>query len=144
MAEEAPASKEPPKDSEPALPPLLRDDLPLGDNPCFSDFGVEILILASRLSRTRAGRHTADQLLRCGTMLGARMQETVIAESDEELSHILKAARKDIRESAYWLRLIRKAKLLEAGYVESLETKCRDLTNIVTSQVLSLKAKHLA
>lgn len=101
----------------------------------FFDFSVETLILASRLPRTRAGRHMADQLLRCGTPVGARIQESESAGFGEDSLPPLRMALKDIRETGYWLMLIRKAGILEAPSLEDLETKCQELTAILSAFV---------
>ena len=105
----------------------------------FSDFSVEVLILVSRLPRTRAGRHTADQLLKCGTMVGARINESCLAESPDDNLRIRRAALKDLREAGYWLMLIRKSGLMETPSVESLEKKCRELSGVLAEQLLTPK-----
>lgn len=107
----------------------------------FFDFSAEILILVSRLPDTRAGRHVADQLLRTGTSVGARFLESQITSSKDNSQQSLQAALKDLRETGYWLMLIRNAGLLEASSIKDLETKCHQLAEHLSQAPSTATAK---
>jgi len=108
------------------------------DEQRFFDFSVEILILSSQLSKSRAGRYTADQLIHSGTSVGARIQESFSAENQEDRIRILRSALKNLRETGYWLMIIRKAGILEVPALVNLETQCRELAAVLTEQVIPL------
>jgi len=71
------------------------------------DFAVEIIKLAVRLNKTSVGRHIGGQLTRSGTSPGANYEEACGAESRADFIHKLQIVLKELRESSYWLRLIR-------------------------------------
>lgn len=126
--------KAPPAIELPA-PAAHADDPQAGEDQRFSDFSVEVVILVSRLPRTRAGRHIADQLIKCGTLVGARINESLLAESTEDDLRFRRAALKDLREAAYWLMLIRKSELLAAPSLKDLETQCQKLSAELMPQI---------
>jgi four helix bundle protein len=137
-AEKLPA---PPLDPMPETPPMQPEPVLAASPPAptqeeverrFAEFGVEILILAARLPRTRAGEHSADQLLKSGTSAGARILESGLAESDEERRRLRKTALKNIREAAYWLMLIRKSGLMVGPSGAKLEKTCDELSRHLT------------
>jgi four helix bundle protein len=111
----------------------------VGDEQHFFDFSVEVLILSSQLPKTRAGRHTADQLIKNGTSVGARIQESLSAETKEDYIRILRSALKDLRETGYWLMLIRKAGILETPSLVNLETKCQELSAALSEHLTPSK-----
>ena len=49
----------------------------------------------------------AKQLLRCGTSIGANVQEANQAESRADFIHKLSIANKEENETDYWLRLLK-------------------------------------
>lgn len=78
----------------------------------FLEYGAQVIELVERLPKTIAGRRIGDQLLRSGTSIGANYEEAQAAESKTDFIHKLQISLKELRESNYWLRLMRKAKLL--------------------------------
>jgi len=72
------------------------------------NFASEIIKLAVRLNKTGVERHIAGQLTRSGTSTGANYEEACGAESRADFIHKLQIVLKELRESSYWLRLIRK------------------------------------
>jgi four helix bundle protein len=72
-------------------------------------FSASILKIISDFPKTTAGRHVADQLLRCGTSVGAHVHEARGAESRADFIHKISIALKETRESFYWLALAKEA-----------------------------------
>src|SRR5688572_17949204 len=70
------------------------------------EYAVRIIRLVDALPATRAGRHVADQLLRCGTSPLANHGELQGAESRRDFIHKLGICLKEIREARRWLRLV--------------------------------------
>jgi len=77
----------------------------------FLEFGANIIKLTTNLYKTPEGRHIGGQLLRSGTSSGANYEEACGAESRRDFIHKLQITLKELKESFYWLRLIRKAAL---------------------------------
>jgi four helix bundle protein len=56
-----------------------------------------------------SGRHVALQLARAGTGAGANYEEARAAESRADFIHKVGIACKEVRETAYWLKVIKRA-----------------------------------
>ncbi len=71
------------------------------------EFGVRIVRLVNTLPRTIAGVKVGDQLVKSGTSIGANVEEADGAESKRDFIHKMSIARKEARETRYWLRIVR-------------------------------------
>src|SRR5438105_2566394 len=111
-----PTSKVQRRDVDPARPTEQRYDL----EDRLLDYAVRIIRLVDALPRTQAGRHVADQLLRCGTSPLANHGELQGAESRKDFIHKLGICLKEIREARRWLRLVHRVPLLTPSKVEQL------------------------
>ena len=77
------------------------------------NYGGRIMRVIDDLPSSDAGRHLKDQLLRCGTAVGAHYAEARNAQSTKDFIHKVSLAAKESRESLYWLRAAHKSGLLE-------------------------------
>src|SRR5438552_11872887 len=77
--------------------------------------GANSLRVAERLPRKTGGRHIAAQLVRSGTAGGAIYEEARAAESRADFIHKIRIAAKEVRETLYWLKLVRQVGLLATG-----------------------------
>lgn len=69
-------------------------------------FARRIVRLARALPRDIATQVIARQLARCGTSVGANVEEAQGAHSRKEFARRMGIARTEARESVYWLRLL--------------------------------------
>lgn len=74
----------------------------------------------------------SKQFLRSGTSVGANVEEAVSAQSRRDFVAKLSIARKEARETRYWLRLFRDSRLVRI-HVESELAKAEELLRILTS-----------
>ena len=102
-------------------------------------FGADILNLVSHLPRTPATRHVADQLFRSGTSVGAHLQEARAAESRADFIHKFQIALKEMRETSYWLALLKRSGLAKEVAMEPLMAQCGELTAILAKSVITAK-----
>ncbi len=105
------------------------------------DYGAEIVKLTAMLSKTFAGRQLAAQLLRSGTSAGANYEEACGAESRADFTHKLHIVFKEIKESLYWLRIVKKAEILKTSRLDEIIDETRQLTNIVAKSIITAKKK---
>jgi four helix bundle protein len=96
------------------------------------DVAVDALRVARTLPRDVAGRHLASQLVRCATSGGANYEEARAAESRADFIHKLGIAAKELKETIYWLRLIKKAALTPSS-LDVLIQRTHDLTAILVA-----------
>src|SRR4051812_3824693 len=76
------------------------------------EFAVSIIRVSESMTRSRAGLHTSDQLLRAGTSPYGNHGEAEAAESPADFIHKLKVCLKELREARRWLRLVKRAPLV--------------------------------
>lgn len=104
------------------------------------DFAANVIVLAEQLDKSYTRRHIAGQLMRSATSAGANYEETCGAESKSDFVHKLQLVLKELRESLYWLQLIKKANLnRETNDVEVLLSEARELANIIAKSVITAK-----
>lgn len=84
----------------------------------------------------------ADQVLRSGTSIGANLAECLSAESTDDYIHKLAIARKEGNETVFWLKLQRKAGLLEEALYVSLKNDCDELLRMMSATITTLKKKQ--
>jgi four helix bundle protein len=103
------------------------------------EYAVRIIRLVDALPATRAGRHVADQLLRCGTSPLASHGELQGAESRKDFIHKLGLCLKEIREARRWLRLVHRVPLLTPAKVDPLIVETESLIKIFAASVRTAK-----
>ncbi len=97
----------------------------------FLNFAARIIRLVNALPKNAAARHIGGQLLRSGTSIGANYEEARGAESKADFNHKLGVSWKEARESWYWLRLVKRAKLVKPELIDSLLQESNEITAII-------------
>lgn len=82
------------------------------------------------------------QLLRCGTSIGANVAESADAQSTADFISKRSIARKEARETAYWLHLLHDAGYLDQPAFASLHDDCEALLRLLTSSLLTLQKSN--
>jgi four helix bundle protein len=99
------------------------------------DFAVGIVKLSSALPKTKAGNHTAGQLLRCGTSPAPNYGEARGAESTNDFIHKLGIVLKELNESGIWLEIIKRSEMLTLEVWQPLMQECTELAKIISSSI---------
>jgi four helix bundle protein len=98
-------------------------------------FAVLVIKVVNSLPDTLIGRHLAGQLLRAGTSPRANYEEARGAESKRDFLHKLGITLKELQESRYWLKVIRRSELVPTPLVEPAVQEADELVRIIgTSQ----------
>ena len=75
------------------------------------NFAVRIVRLCQFLEKQdRVSKTLANQLLRSGTSVGANIEEAQAGQSKADFTAKMSIARKEARETLYWLKLLKKLK----------------------------------
>lgn len=69
-------------------------------------FALSLIKTLSGLSKTPASTILIKQVIRSGTSIGANYREACEAESAKDFVHKIKIAKKEAKETEYWLDLI--------------------------------------
>ncbi len=91
-------------------------------------FSLRIIEVYKYLSFEKKLYSIADQLLRCGTSIGANMQEAVGGQSKKDFITKVQIAFKEARESRYWISSLKDSSLLQSPLSESL---LKDIDEII-------------
>jgi len=105
------------------------------------DFAADVIKLLGKLNKTAVGRHIGYQLLKASTSSGANYEEACGAESKADFIHKMQLVLKELRESLYWLKLIKKANLISDGYLQPLLGEAEELVKIVAKSVVTARSK---
>ena len=76
----------------------------------------------------------SKQILRCGTSIGANIEEAIAAQSRKDFISKMSIASKESRETRYWLRLLDKSRLIDLDYSKYLDS-VEHIINILTKIV---------
>ncbi|MDX5418016.1 MAG: four helix bundle protein [Hymenobacteraceae bacterium] len=104
-------------------------------------FAVRIIKMYQHLSADKEEFVLLKQVLRSGTSIGANVQEATGGQSTADFIHKLSIARKEARETQYWLRLLHDTGYIEAKHFESIHADCLELNKILNSIILTSQGK---
>jgi four helix bundle protein len=99
------------------------------------DFAVRIVKLSASLPRTPAGRHIAGQILRSGTSPAPNYGEARGAESHADFVHKLRIVLKELNETAIWLRIIERSRLLRSELISDIIGENTELCRLFTASL---------
>lgn len=104
-------------------------------------FAIRIVKVYERMINCGgAARALAPQILRCGTSIGANLEEATAAQTKPDFITKVSISRKEARESVYWLRLFVAADLLPASGVEWELSEARQLVAILGAIVFNARS----
>jgi four helix bundle protein len=98
-------------------------------------FGVRVLRLVRALPRDLAGQAVARQLARCGTSVGANVEEAQAAQSKADFARRMNIARAEAKEALYWLRMVAEAGILPKSRLGPLTKEADELIRVLTAIV---------
>jgi four helix bundle protein len=101
------------------------------------EFGVRIVKLVGKFPRSVAGIEIGRQLVRAGTSVGSNMEEADAGVSRKDFVNHVRIARKEARESRYWLRMLAPAEILVEAEVDVLTKEADELVRILSGIITS-------
>ena len=102
-------------------------------------FSVSIVKLYQHLTDHRKEFVLSRQLLKCGTSIGANVEEAVGGLSKKDFIAKLQIAYKEARETKYWLKLLRATGYVNIPDFDSLDNDLEEITKILVSILNSSK-----
>lgn len=107
------------------------------------EFAVRVIKLYQYLSREQKEFVLSKQLLRCGTSIGANINEAQAGQSKADFVAKMSIATKESREARYWLDLLCVTGYLDNSqpHVASLVHQSEELIKILTSIVKTAQRK---
>lgn len=103
------------------------------------DFSVRVVKLYRYLCNDKKEYVLSKQLLRCGTSIGANINEAQAGQSKADFIAKMSIASKEARESKYWIDLLIKTNYLNINdtNVKSLKNDIEEIIKLLTSIVKS-------
>jgi four helix bundle protein len=102
-------------------------------------FSLRIIKLYKFLSEDKKEFIISKQILRSGTSIGANINESQAAETKSDFIHKLGISAKEIRETEYWINLLKDSGYLDEKLYNSIFNECEELKKIVNSIILTTK-----
>jgi len=99
------------------------------------EFAIRIVKLYKFLCDNHKEYTISKQLLRCGTSIGANVNEAISAQSKKDFISKMSIANKEARETKYWIELLIETGYLkkDENYVETLHNEIEKIIKILTS-----------
>ena len=106
------------------------------------EFAKDIVYLCRALKQSGVeAAALINQLLRCGTSVGANVHEAQYAQGTKDFISKFEIALKECNESEYWLELLFETNSLTEMDFKNFHTKCIELRRMLVSSVTTLKSK---
>jgi len=104
-------------------------------------FALRIIELVDVLPNNVVGRGIGGQLIKSGPSIGANIEEAKGALTRKDFIHSMNIAKKEARETKYWIKLITGANLIKEEKAKLLLEENEELIKILTSIVKSSQEK---
>jgi len=104
-------------------------------------FAVRIVKLYKYLVDEKKEYVLSKQLLRCGTSLGANIEEAIGGQSEKDFFAKLTIAYKEAREIHYWIRLLTDTNYLNKNESKSLLQDIEEILKIIGSIQTTIRKK---
>ena len=105
------------------------------------EFAKDIVFLCRELKKNGVEPALINQLLRCGTSVGANVHEAQYAQGTKDFISKFEIALKECNESEYWLELLFETNSLAEADFKFFHGKCIELRRMLVSTVTTLKSK---
>lgn len=104
-------------------------------------FAKEIVFLCRKLKENRVEAVLINQLLRCGTSVGANIHEAQYAQGTKDFISKFEIALKECNESEYWLELLYETNSITEEEFKKFQGGCIEIRRMFVSSVTTLKNK---
>ncbi len=105
------------------------------------EFAKNIVFLCRKMKQNGVESALTNQLLRCGTSVGANIHEAQYAQGTKDFISKFEIALKECNESEYWLELLYETNSIGEEEFRKFQKVCIDLRRMLVSSVTTLKNK---
>ena len=107
------------------------------------EFAKAVVFLCRNLRRNGVEAALTNQLLRCGTSVGANIHEAQYAQGTKDFISKFEIALKECNESEYWLELLFEVNDISKEEFQGFQRKCIELRRMLVATVTTLKKNQL-
>lgn len=105
------------------------------------EFAKRIVFLCRQIKETHREAVLTNQLLRCGTSIGANIHEAQYAQGTKDFISKLEIALKECFETEYWLELLSETGYLPVEQYKPLRNQCGAIRRMLISSLTTVKSK---
>jgi four helix bundle protein len=98
-------------------------------------FGLRVINLFESLPNTKTANVIGNQLLRCGTSVGANYRASCRARSNADFIAKMGIVEEETDESIYWIELLVDAGAVKRKLVENLMDEANEILSIVVASI---------
>ena len=102
------------------------------------DFAIDIINLCMNINSKNV---LINQLLRCGTSIGANIHEGNYAASRADFINKFQIALKECYETDYWLSIFKETKIISSEEYDDLFAKCSKIRKLLISSITTAKSR---
>lgn len=107
------------------------------------EFAVRVVKLCRFLEgQDRTYKTLANQLLRSGTSIGANVEEAQAGQSKADFIAKMSIARKEARETHYWLRLLKESEIISDAQLSEIINEADEIIRILTAIVKTSQTRN--
>jgi four helix bundle protein len=107
-------------------------------------FALRVIRLAESLPNNPIGRVIRDQLLRCGTSVGANYRAAKRAKSTADFISKMGIVEEETDESMYWMELIVEAGLMPENRISELYQEADEILAMVVASIKTARTRRRA
>lgn len=105
-------------------------------------FALDVVKMYKFLANDKKEYVLSKQFLRSGTSIGANIHEAIASVSKRDFVHKLGIAVKEVRETSYWLNLLKDTEYISENNFQLINQKSNELTKILNSIILTTKERY--
>ena len=102
-------------------------------------FAVDIIKLYDTVRETKKHTVIINQLIRCGTSIGANIHEGNYAASRADFINKFQIALKECYETEYWLNIMSDAQIITKETYENYFAKCSKIRKLLSASLKTAK-----
>ncbi|MEN8154351.1 MAG: four helix bundle protein [Acidobacteriota bacterium] len=107
----------------------------------FLKFSANVVKFCLPLNKNPVEKHISLQLVRSSKSTGANYEESRGAESRQDFIHKMQIVLKELKESLYWIKLLKEVGLLTGEKIEIIEKECDELVRMIGKAVSTSRNK---
>ncbi len=102
-------------------------------------FAVSIISICETIRERKKGTAIINQLLRCGTSIGANIHEANYASSKADFINKFQIALKECYETDYWLDIFHDSKIISDNEYYELYSQCSKIRKLLIASITTAK-----
>ena len=107
-------------------------------------FAIRVINLAKFLREEKKEFILSKQIVRCGTSVGANIEEASGAQSNNDFIAKLHISLKEAKETHYWVRLLRDTEYISKEQTQSLIDDIDEIITILTKSLKTVKSNNIS